>query len=53
MGLKLKVTAIKVGQSIMITIPKPIVEELNIKKGEKLYVELMDSKIIYSKVNNR
>ena len=50
MGLKLRVKAIKVGRSIMVTIPKPIVEELNINKGEKFYVELLDSKIIYSKV---
>jgi len=47
--LKLKVIVGKVGNSLRITLPSPITEQLDIKKGDTLALSLSDSKIIVEK----
>jgi len=38
--IKLKVTVGQVGNSLRISIPKPIVDQLNIKKGDIVYLTI-------------
>jgi len=49
MPLKLKVIVGKVGNSLRITLPSPITEQLDIKKGDTLELSLTDSKILVQK----
>jgi len=47
--LKLKVIVGKVGNSLKITLPSPILEQLGIEKGDFLYLSVEDSKIVVEK----
>ena len=38
--IKLQVTVGQVGNSLRISIPKPIVDQLNIKKGDAVYLTI-------------
>lgn len=47
--LKLKVIVGKVGNSLRITLPSPITEQLDIKKGDTLALSITNSKILVEK----
>jgi len=49
MPLRIKVKVGKVGNSLRITIPKEVAEQLGIEKGDILLVGLTDSKILIEK----
>jgi AbrB family looped-hinge helix DNA binding protein len=48
-SIPIKVKAVKSGDSIHMTIPKQIVEYLNIKPGDTLKVTVQDSEILVKK----
>ena len=47
--LKLKVIVGKVGNSLRITLPAPIVEQLEIRRGDVLELSLTNHKILVEK----
>ena len=49
MPITFKVKAVKIGNSIRMTIPKEIVEYLEIKEGDILLVSVTDKQIIVKK----
>jgi AbrB family looped-hinge helix DNA binding protein len=53
MGIKLKTTLTLVGHSLRCVVPKPICEELNLREGDLLTVDLEGSKIILEKMTRR
>ena len=44
-----KVTAVKIGNSIRMTIPKQIVDYLKIERGDTLEVTVQDSEMVVKK----
>ena len=52
MPITFKVKAVKIGNSIRMTIPKEIVEYLEIKEGDILLVSVTDKQIIVKKKEN-
>lgn len=49
MGIELKTTLTQVGASLRCVIPKPVCEQLGLKEGDVLTVELEREKIILSR----
>ena len=49
MPITFKVKAVKIGNSIRMTIPKEIVEYLEIKEGDILLVSVTDKQIVVKK----
>jgi len=49
MGIKLKTTLTKVGFSLRCVIPKPVWEDLGLKEGDQLTVELEGHRIVLEK----
>ena len=52
MPVKFKMTLVKIGNSMRITIPKPIVDTLALKAGEELSLYMDDSRIIIEKAES-
>jgi len=44
-----KVKAVKIGNSLRMTIPKPIVDYLNLNRGDELEVTVQDHEILVKK----
>ncbi len=53
MPIPFKVKAVKIGNSIRMTIPKQIVDYLNIKSGDTLKVTVQDSEILVKKAKQQ
>ncbi len=53
MPIPFKVKAVKIGNSIRMTIPKQIVDYLNIKPGDTLKVTVQDSEILVKKAKKQ
>jgi putative addiction module antidote len=51
MPLTIKIKVVKVGNSLRMTIPKPVVEALGIKEGGTLEVGLTDHSMIVKKAS--
>jgi len=45
-----KVKAVKIGNSIRMTIPKPVVDYLKIAAGDNLEVTVQDSEMVVKKI---
>ena len=50
MPVPFKVKAVKIGNSLRMTIPKPIVDYLKILPGDKLEVTVQDHEMVVKKV---
>ncbi|MEM3637083.1 MAG: AbrB/MazE/SpoVT family DNA-binding domain-containing protein [Conexivisphaerales archaeon] len=50
MPVEFEVSVVKVGNSLRITIPKPVIKALGIQKGDKLGLSLTDHEIRLRKV---
>ena len=49
MPVPFKVKAVKIGNSIRMTIPKPVADYLNINEGDSLEVTVQDSEMVVKK----
>jgi AbrB family looped-hinge helix DNA binding protein len=52
MPIPFKVKAVKIGNSIRMTIPKPVVDYLKISKGDTLEVTVQDTEMVVKKLTN-
>jgi len=50
MGIKLKTTLTQVGYSLRAVIPKPVCDQLKLKEGDQLTVDIEDHRIILEKI---
>ena len=53
MGIELKTTLTQVGASLRCVIPKPVCEQLRLKEGDLLTVELDGDKVILARRTKR
>jgi len=49
MSLKLRVKVVKIGNSLRVTIPQPIAEQLKIRAGDSVLMSLKAGKILVEK----
>jgi bifunctional DNA-binding transcriptional regulator/antitoxin component of YhaV-PrlF toxin-antitoxin module len=53
MPIKFEVSVMQVGNSLRVTVPKPVAQHLQVKKGDKLFMYSDDGRVIIEKKESK